>query len=247
MKILAVSILFLLSACASTPEPSKLIPLAQNLSGKALNVPASLQQGTNHLIVSGLTHQASRVIHIDQNRTSNINITYKRVANDIPLLRLFPKKSSTKSSSAIDHSFSFYQTSLDKTRTKISCVDKEEYQDLDRDSFSITSRYDEINPFACFIQSENSPSSWLLKLNNIDTTHSGSIQSDLGLVIDIHGIKRSSVENIGYEYSINGKSVALLSMVKQGRVTIKKNLSAEIKQIILSSMSALIVEYGLIL
>lgn len=233
-----------LYSCASAPV-SRYITLSQNLNGEDLFLD-SLQNNSTILRVKGLAHNDSRSISIGQNKTSQIQVLLKRYQGRYLLFQLFGEGKGWVQSAKVDHSFSFYQSSINKARTKVSCIDLQPIKNT-QTSFSDEERYDYRIPFACQLKAESSALIWLLKFDNPSDNSKGTLKSNLGKSIEIQGVKRSSIENIGYKFILEGKTVALLSMVKDGQVTLSNELKSDTKGVILSAMSALIVEYGLVL
>jgi len=247
-KLIIYSLLLLLASCASAPKEiqQKYIDLADNLNGPSLSIPNNLLGNSKQLDITGLNHQSKRIITIGKIKTSIINVLENRAKSDSLVKNLFAKEPINGRKRVIEHSYSYYQSSPDKTRTNVSCVDLPDYESITTD-FSSLNSFSFTNPFSCQINAEISNATWVLKMYNPDKADVGTLRSSLNTLIKIKGIKRESRENIGYEFLINEESVAVLSMVKNGQVILHNTLNAEQKTIILSAISALIIEYGLIL
>ena len=86
-------------------------------------------------------------------------------------------------------------------------------------------------------------------LANIDT---GVAKNKTGKEIVIQGIRRletqisySNVENYGFEFLMDGKPIAALSMFNDGKVWMKNTLSDEIKTVIAAISTSLLVRDNL--
>ena len=154
-----------------------------------------------------------------------------------------------------EQKLSFTQNTPDNKSAEVLAVSRFKSNEIDLLRGYLSYPFDYQNSFAgVIVPNENPDNTWDFIVHNPDASlpkdaDSGLIRSKSGNDILIRGVKKiegqsgsfGQLDNLGFEFIQNGKPIGAVSTMNNGRVWLNNELSAELKLVISSVATSLLV------
>lgn len=156
-----------------------------------------------------------------------------------------------------EQKLSFTQNTPDSKSAEVLAISQFKNTEIDLLKGFLSYSLEYKNSFAgVIIPNENPDNTWDFIVHNPDASlpkdaDCGIIRNQSGNSILIKGIKKiegskwAGLDNLGFEFMQNGKSIGAVSTMNNGRVWIKNDLSADLKLVISSVATSLLVRHDI--